>query len=85
MRDPIKKALTQTISLKGTRGRTQQIEITPSQKFVFGIYFAIASLIALTFLEAIHILVVKTFSTEIFAAISLVVGTILGAVFGQKA
>jgi hypothetical protein len=60
------------------------VEEPPSQTLLYGIYFAFAALIALTILEAIHILVVKTFSSEIFSAVSLVIGTILGAFFSQK-
>jgi hypothetical protein len=82
MRDFIKKALTRRIPVKGRR---KQIELEPSSKLVYGMYFAIASLISLTILEAVHIVVLHTFSSEIFAAITLVIGTILGAFFGQKA
>jgi hypothetical protein len=82
MRDFIKRALTRRIPAKG---RHKQIELEPSSKLVYGMYFAIASLISLTILEAVHIVVLHTFSSEIFAAITLVIGTILGAFFGQKA
>jgi len=82
MRDFIKRALTRRIPVKGRR---KQIELEPSSKLVYGMYFAIASLISLTILEAVHIVVLHTFSSEIFAAITLVIGTILGAFFGQKA
>jgi hypothetical protein len=82
MRDFIKKALTRRIPVKGRR---KQIELEPSSKLVYGMYFAIASLISLTILEAVHIVILHTFSSEIFAAITLVIGTILGAFFGQKA
>ena len=81
----MKKALTKTVTVKGHRGRTQQIEVPPNQKLVYGVYFAGAALICLTILEATYILVLRSFSSEIFAAISMVVGTILGAFFGQKA
>jgi len=47
-------------------------------------YFAIAALICLTILEATYILALSSFSSEIFAAITLVIGTILGAFFEQK-
>jgi len=47
-------------------------------------YFAIAALICLTILEVVHVIFLQVFSSEIFAAISLVIGTILGAFFGQK-
>ena len=81
MRDFIKKALTRRIPVKGRR---KQIELEPSSKLVYGMYFAIASLISLTILEAMYIIVLRSFSSEIFAAISLVIGTIFGAFFGQK-
>jgi len=82
MRDFIKKALTRRIPIKGCH---KQIELEPSSKLVYGMYFAIASLISLTILEAVHIVVLRSFSSEIFSAITLVIGTILGAFFGQKA
>jgi hypothetical protein len=52
---------------------------------VYGTYFAIVALLSLTALEIAHMVVVGAFSSEIFAAITLVVGTILGSFFGQKA
>jgi len=76
MREYLRKALTKK------HGRT---EIPPSQPLVLGIQFAIVALLCLTGLEIAYMLVVKSFSSEIFAALSLVVGTILGAFFGQKA
>ena len=85
MRDIIKRALTRTVAVKGPRGTTRQVEVQPNQKLVLGIYFAIASLITLTALEITYIVVLRTFSNEVFAAISLVVGTILGSIFGQRA
>ena len=81
----MKKALTKTVTVKGPRGRTQQVEVLPNQKLLYGVYFAVAALMCLTILEATYILVVRSFSSEIFASITLVVGTLLGAFFGQKA
>lgn len=84
MRDLIRKALTRRISVKGPRGkRARYVEVEPSDRLVYSMYFAIAALIALTLLEATYILVLRSFSTDIFAAITLVIGTILGAFFGQ--
>jgi hypothetical protein len=85
MKNPIKKALTQTISVRTARtNETQQVEIPPNQKLLYGIYFAIAALIALTTLETTYMIVFQSFSNEIFAAITLIIGTILGAFFSQK-
>jgi hypothetical protein len=77
----IRRALTRRVSV---RGRRAEIELEPSERLVYGVYFAIAALASLTFLEAVYLIVLHTFSSEIFAAISLVIGTILGAFFGQK-
>ena len=80
----IKRALTRTVSVKGPRGQAKQVEVPPSQRLVLGVQFAIIAMLCLTVLEIVYILVVKTFSSEIFAAITLVVGTILGAFFAQR-
>jgi hypothetical protein len=84
MRNVIKEALVRRVRVKGSRGQVRYVEEPPSQKLLYGIYFAFAALTALTILEAIHLIVMKTFSSEIFSAISLVIGTILGAFFSQK-
>jgi len=85
MRDFIKSALMRRISIRGSRrGILREIVVEPSDRLVYGMYFAVAALISLTVLEAVHIFVLRSFSSEIFAAISLVIGTILGAFFGQK-
>jgi hypothetical protein len=81
----IKRALTRRISLKYPRGRKEhQIEVPPSERLVYGIYVAIAALISLTILETVHIIVLKSFSTEIFTVISGLIGAILGVFFGYK-
>jgi len=73
--DPIRRALTR---------RRGQFEIPPSDTVVYGIYFSIAALFCLTTLEAVYILVVGSFNNEILAGIMLIIGTILGAFFGQR-
>ena len=81
----LRKALTKVVFEQDRRGRVKRVEVPPSQRLVLGIQFAIIALLCLTGLEVAHMVVVKAFSSEIFAAISLVIGTILGAFFGQKA
>ena len=76
MNDPVRKALTQQ---RGT------LEIPPSDTLVYAIYFSIIALLCLTALQAVHMIVTGRFSSEIFAAITLIIGTILGTFFGQKA
>ena len=80
MRNPIRKVLRKTVHI---RGKTVYVE--PSDRVVYGVSFAVFALLSLTVLEAVYMVVLRSFSNEIFAAISMVVGTILGAFFGQKA
>jgi uncharacterized protein YqgC (DUF456 family) len=82
MRDWIRRSLTKVTVIQGKRAK--RVEIPPSEKLVYGVYFAIIALLSLTALEIAHMVVVKSFSSEIFAAITLVIGTILGAFFGVK-
>ena len=81
----IRKVLTKTVIRQIGRGKKlERIELPPSERLVYGLYFAFLALTALTILEALHIVFLQSFSNEIFSAISLVVGTILGAFFGQR-
>lgn len=80
----LRKALTKWVQVRKGR-RNVKVEVQPSDRLIYGVYFAIGALVCLTILEAIHIVVLRSFSSEIFAGIALVVGTILGAFFGQRA
>jgi hypothetical protein len=84
MKDYIKQALTKTIEIRTAQGNTQQLEITPDKKLLYGMYFALFALVMLTALETTYMIVFQTFNNEIFAGMMLVVGTILGAFYGQK-
>lgn len=84
MHDFIKRALTKTVEIRTAHGDTQQLELPPDKKLLYGMYFALLALVMLTALETTYMIVFQTFNNEIFAAMMLVVGTILGAFYGQK-
>jgi hypothetical protein len=48
MRDFIKHALTKTIQVRTAHGDTQQLELPPNKKLLYGMYFALAALITYT-------------------------------------
>jgi len=84
MNDFIKKALTRKISVK--RGRGQQIvEIEPSERLVLGVKFAMGMTACLSALEMAHMAFLGTWSSEIFSAISGLIGTISGVLISQHA
>lgn len=81
----IRRALTRTeVQLVGKGKKTRKVELLPSERLVYGLYFAFLALIALTILEALHIVILKTFNSEIFACITTIIGTILGVFISQK-
>lgn len=80
MRNPIREALTKTIQVK--RGR--QIEVPPSQKLLYAVYFSLGMVACLTALEAVHLVVLGRWNPEIFTVIAGLVGNITGIFLSQK-
>jgi hypothetical protein len=79
MTDWIKKALTKT------KQQHNQLTITePDTRLVYGVKFAIAITISLTALEISHLLILRTWNSEIFSAITGLAGTITGIFITQK-
>lgn len=74
MRNPIRKALTKTIQVK--RGR--RVEVPPSQRLLYAVYFSLGMVACLTLLEALHLIVLGRWNSEIFTVISGLVGNITG-------
>ena len=83
MKDIIKKALTRKISVKRGRG-VQTIEIPPSQRLVYGVKFAMAMTVCLSAVEIAHIAFLGEWNSEIFSAITGLIGTVSGVLIGQR-
>jgi hypothetical protein len=85
MTDWIKKALTKTVQRKGSRGKTEIIVMQPNEKLVLGVKFAIGMTVCLSALEIAHMAFLGSWSSEVFAAITGLSGTVMGIFVGQKA
>ena len=85
MTDWIKKALTKTIQRKGSRGKTEVIVVQPNEKLVYGVKFAIGMTVCLSALEIAHMAFLGTWNSEVFAAITGLIGTVSGVLIGQHA
>jgi len=85
MTDWIKKALTKTVQRKGSRGKTEVIVVQPNEKLVLGVKFAIGMTVCLSALEIAHMAFLGSWSSEVFAAITGLSGTVMGIFVGQKA
>jgi hypothetical protein len=75
MADWIKKALTR---------RVRQREIPPDQRLVYGVKFAVAMTLCLSALEIAHLAFLGKWNSEIFAAITGLIGTVSGILIAQK-
>ena len=83
--DVIRKALTKTeVKRIGKGKKLERIELPPSERLVYGLYFAFLALTTLTILEALHIVFLHSFSNEIFTAITTIIGTILGVFISNR-
>ena len=81
MKNPIRKALTKTISVR--KGR--QVEAPPSTKLLYAVYFSLGMVACLTALEVVHLVVLRSWNSEVFTVIAGLVGNITGIFLTQKA
>ena len=86
MKKLLRRILARKITLpnQGKNKKAKQIIIPPNEHLITGIIFATTALIMLTTLEIAHLIFLKTWNTEIFAAITSITGTILGVFISQK-
>jgi hypothetical protein len=80
LRNPIREALTKTIQLK--RGR--RVEVPPSQRLLYAVYFSLGMVGCLTALEAVHLIVLGRWNSEVFTVIAGLVGNVTGIFLTQK-
>ena len=86
---PLDKPQTQTqASASSTRegqSRGRSRTVVPSERFVWGIIAVMIALVGLIGLEAVYIIVTKTFSSEVFSGISgIVTGLVTVFVMGKR-
>jgi len=65
--------------------KAKRVQIPPNEKLVYGMYFAIITLLSFTALEITYMVVFHQWNIEIFSAITGLSGTILGLFLGAKA
>jgi len=79
LRNAIRRALTKTVRVK-----KREMELSPSEHIVWMVYFASISLIGLTALEILHMTYFRAWNSEIFSAITGLIGTITGIFISQR-
>ena len=84
MRSWLKKALTRKVAREGSRGEQHIIVIPPSERLVLGVKFTMSMIICLSAVEIAHMAFLGSWSPEVFAVISGLIGTVSGVLIGQK-
>lgn len=82
MTDWIKKALTRRVESKGT-GRRQIIIVEPDARLVLLVKFSLGMTTSLCLLETVHLVFLKSWNSEVFAAITGLAGTVTGVLVGR--
>ena len=82
MTDWIKKALTRKTVDK--TALSNLAEVSPSERLVLGVKFAMTLTFSLTALEIAHLALLGTWNSEVFAAITGLTGTITGVLISQR-
>ncbi len=85
MTDWIRQALTRKIKRKGIRGNQHVMIMDPDERLVHAIQFAISMTGCLVALEIAHMILLRSWSSEIFVGISSLVTFVSGVFVGQKA
>jgi len=80
LNNPVKKILTKTMRVSKTR----YIQVPPSKTLLYIVYFSLGMTACLTLLEAVHMIVLGRWNSEIFAAITGLSGTVTGIIVGQR-
>ena len=81
--DWVKRALTRRVKQKGTRS-SQVLVVDPDERLVYAVKFAIGMTACLTALEIAHMAFMGSWSSEVFAAITGLSGTVMGIFVGRK-
>lgn len=81
----VRRLLTKRIIRETSAGRRLRVEeIPPSERLVMLFQFSLVAMIAMTVLEIAHLALLGVWNSEIFAAITGLVGTVMGIIIGAR-
>ncbi len=86
MRGWIRRLLTKRY-IRDSERKTREVRVQediPSERLVSLVQFTIVAIVVLSAIEVVHIIVLKAWNAEIFAAITASIGTVTGVIVGKK-
>ncbi|MEM2129997.1 MAG: hypothetical protein QXZ70_05300 [Candidatus Bathyarchaeia archaeon] len=79
MRLNIRNMLARTVVSRGKR-----VEVPPSERLVYAVYFSLGMAASLAVLEVVHLIVLRSWNSEIFTVLAGLIGNITGIFLTQK-
>ena len=83
MVDWVRRALTRKIMRRTVKG-TQTFQVTPRDELVYGVKFAICMTVCLTGMEIANMAFLHTWNSEVFSAITGLIGLVTGIFIGHR-
>jgi len=85
LRRKLRSMLTRHVLIQdGQRKKLKRVEVPPSERLVLGLYFASLALAVLSVLQLVHVVLLRSWNSELSAAITGDIMFVLGVLFGQK-
>jgi hypothetical protein len=85
MVDRVRQALTRRFVRKTLRGKTEEVEVSPRDELVYGVKFAIAMTVCLSGIEIANMAFLHAWNSDVFTAISGLIGLVIGIFIGHRA
>jgi len=88
MRGWIRRFLTKRRVKDAEGRRTREVRVQediPSERIVSLVQFTVVAIVVLSAIEIVHMVVLKVWNAEVFAAITALIGTVTGVIIGKKA
>ena len=83
MVDWVRRALTRKIMRRTVKG-TQTLQVTPRDELVYGVKFAICMTVCLTGMEIANMAFLHSWNSEVFSAITGLIGLVTGIFIGHR-
>jgi hypothetical protein len=78
MVDWVRRALTRNFQYRTVKGKRQGVQVQPNETLVYGLKFAISMTICLSGIEIASVAFLHTWNSEVFTAISGLIGLVTG-------
>jgi hypothetical protein len=86
LKGKVRRAFTRTVWVQAGKGKKLiRVEEPPSERLVLFLQLNVAALICLSLIEIAHIIMLRSFNWEVFAAVTGLIGTITGAFVSKRA